>query len=87
RERQIASREVIRLLMKTGASGAVSTHDLSLGSLGQELDANVKNYHFKDRLVDGEMTFDYRLREGVLDTTNALRLMRQVGIPLGEEQR
>ena len=87
RERQIASREVIRLLMKTGASGAVSTHDLSLGSLGQELDANVKNYHFKDRLVDGEMTFDYRLRDGVLDTTNALRLMRQVGIPIGEEQR
>jgi hypothetical protein len=87
RERQIASREVLHLLLKTGASGAVSTHDLSLASLGQELDANVKNYHFKDRLVDGEMTFDYRLRDGVLDTTNALRLMRQVGIPIGEEQR
>ncbi len=86
RERQIASREVLRLLLATGASGAVSTHDLSLASLEQELGAKVKNYHFKDLLTDGRMTFDYRLRQGVLDTTNALRVLRQVGIAIPGEK-
>jgi len=86
RERQIASREVLRLLLEIGASGAVSTHDLSLASL-EQVSTNVRNYHFKDQLIDGRMTFDYRLRDGVLDTTNALRLMRQVGIPVGEEHQ
>jgi len=86
RERQIASREVLRLLLKTGASGAVSTHDLSLASLEQELGGRVKNFHFKDQLVDGKMTFDYRLRDGVLDTTNALRLLRLMGIAIEEKE-
>jgi len=84
RERQIASREVLRLLLATGASGAVSTHDLSLAELEQELGSKVKNFHFKDSLTDGQMTFDYRLRPGVLDTTNALRVLRQVGIAIPE---
>jgi hypothetical protein len=86
RERQIAAREVLRLLLNTGASGAVSTHDLSLASLEQELGAHVRNYHFKDQLVDGRMTFDYRLRDGVLDNTNALRVLRQVGIDIKDER-
>jgi DNA mismatch repair ATPase MutS len=86
RERQIASREVLRLLLKTGASGAVSTHDLSLASLEQELGSRVRNFHFKDQLVDGEMTFDYRLRDGVLDSTNALRLLRRMGIAIEEKE-
>ena len=86
RERQIASREVLRLLLATGASGAVSTHDLSLAELEQELGSKVRNYHFKDSLTDGRMTFDYRLRQGVLDSTNALRVLRQVGIAIPEKK-
>ena len=86
RERQIASREVLRLLLAIGASGAVSTHDLSLASLEQELAPRVRNYHFKDLLTDGRMTFDYHLRRGVLDTTNALRVLRQVGIAIPEQK-
>lgn len=85
RERQIASREVLRLLLETGAAGAVSTHDLSLATLENELGAAVRNFHFKDQVLDGRMTFDYQLREGVLDTTNALRLLREVGIAIQEQ--
>jgi hypothetical protein len=84
-ERQIASRHVLRLLLATGASGAVSTHDLSLASLERELGPEVRNYHFKDLLTDGRMTFDYRLRRGVLETTNALRVLRQEGIEIPED--
>jgi DNA mismatch repair ATPase MutS len=83
-ERQIASREVLALLLRTGAIGAVSTHDLSLASLANSPELAVRNVHFRDTLRDGQMSFDYRLREGVVDTTNALRVLRQAGIPVSE---
>jgi hypothetical protein len=83
-ERQIASREVLKLLLATGALGAVTTHDLSLASLEADSRGAVKNVHFRDTLVDGQMSFDYLLREGVVDTTNALRVLRKAGIPVEE---
>ncbi len=85
RERQIASRELLRLLLRTGASGAVTTHDLSLTKLVEDRDVFVRNMHFRDQLVNGQMAFDYRLREGVVDTTNALRVLEQAGIRLPPE--
>ncbi|MBX5483350.1 MAG: DNA mismatch repair protein MutS [Myxococcaceae bacterium] len=84
RERQIASRELLRLLLETGAIGAVTTHDLALTSLAEVTWASVRNVHFRDQLVDGKMCFDYRMREGVVETTNALRVLAEAGIPLGE---
>ena len=84
RERQIASREVIRLLLQTGAIGAVSTHDLSLAALAEGSDGRVRNVHFRDHLEGEEMRFDYRLREGVVETTNALRVLRLAGVPIAD---
>ncbi len=84
RERQIASREVLRLLLGTGACGAVTTHDLSLAELANEPGVHVVNVHFRDHLEEGRMVFDYRLREGVVDTTNALRVLRMAGVPIEE---
>jgi hypothetical protein len=81
-ERQLASREVLALFLRQGAIGAVSTHDLSLATLADAAEFHVRNVHFRDTLRDGQMTFDYRLREGVVDTTNALRVLRQAGIPV-----
>ncbi len=85
RERQIASREILRLLLETGAIGAVTTHDLTLTELGGVPWADVRNVHFRDVLQDGRMTFDYRMREGVVETTNALRVLRDAGVPVPEE--
>lgn len=84
RERQIASREVLRLLLGTGAIGAVTTHDLSLAVLADEPGAHVVNVHFRDHLEAGKMVFDYRLRQGVVDTTNALRVLRLAGVPVDD---
>lgn len=84
RERQIASREVLRLLLATGACGAVTTHDLSLAALADEAGVHVVNVHFRDHLEDGKMVFDYKLRPGVVDTTNALRVLRMAGVPVTE---
>jgi DNA mismatch repair ATPase MutS len=82
RERQIASREVIQLLLKTGAVGAVSTHDLTLASLEEESEGRVRNVHFRDHLEGEQMVFDYLLRPGVVATTNALRVLELAGIPI-----
>ncbi len=84
RERQIASREVLRLLLATGAIGGVTTHDLSLASLAEEYSGKVVNMHFRDHLENGKMVFDYQLRPGVVDTTNALRVLRMAGVPVAD---
>lgn len=82
RERHLASREVLRLLLESGAVGGVTTHDLSLAQLAEEHPGRVVNVHFRDHVEGGKMVFDYRLREGVVDTTNALRVMALAGIPV-----
>lgn len=79
RERQIASRALIEHLLKEGASGAITTHDLSLTELQR---TTVRNVHFRDEVTNGEMTFDYRLREGVVQGSNALEILRRAGVPV-----
>ena len=60
----------------------ITTHDLDLADLERAHPGRVRNVHFADHLEDGRMRFDYRMQPGVASTTNALRLMRDVGIPL-----
>ncbi|HET9662480.1 MAG TPA: hypothetical protein VFP05_19285, partial [Thermomicrobiales bacterium] len=71
-----------------GAIGAVSTHDLDLIE-GDRLTAKADKVHFTETVVrtDGQldMTFDYKLRPGLATSTNALKLMELVGIPLQDE--
>jgi MutS domain V len=81
-ERRVASREVLRLLLEARTLGAVTTHDLALARLQTEHPGSIRAVHFQDHVENGEMRFDYQLREGVVRTTNALRLMQQAGIPV-----
>jgi DNA mismatch repair ATPase MutS len=81
-ERRIASREVLRLLLEARALGALTTHDLALARLETEHPGSIRPVHFQDHVEEGRMRFDYQLREGVVRTTNALRLMQQAGIPV-----
>lgn len=81
-ERQVAVRRVILHLLRQGAIGAVSTHDLQIAEI-PELAGAVRAVHFRETLHPGgdpPMTFDYRMRPGVATTTNALRLMELVGL-------
>jgi hypothetical protein len=80
RERVLGACAVVRELVARGALGAVSTHDLGITALGEELGGSVQNVHFEEQVADGKMTFDYRLRPGIVQSSNALRLMRAVGI-------
>lgn len=79
-ERHIAVAKVVRRLTESGALGAISTHDLELAG-NSELSANCETVHFKESFTDdGQMTFDYQMRDGVATTTNALKLLELVGI-------
>lgn len=84
-ERSIAARRVIAYLVEQGAIGAVSTHDLALAD-DPRLHQAAVSVHFTDTVGEGPdappMSFDYLLRPGVATTTNALRLMRLIGLEL-----
>ena len=58
----------------------MTTHDLALTELASTLGAAAANVHFEDRIEDGKMVFDYRMRSGVVEHSNALALMRAVGL-------
>ena len=79
-ERQAASRAIVRRLVELGAVGGIATHDLGLTTLEAQTGGQVRNVHFTDQVAGGEMTFDYRMRPGVVSTTNALALLARVGI-------
>ena len=79
-DRRIGATEVVRGLVERGAIGLITTHDLALAEIAVALGARGRNLHFEDQLVEGRMSFDHRLREGVVTRSNALALMRAVGL-------
>jgi hypothetical protein len=85
RERVIGACAVVRELLSRGALGAVSTHDLGITALERELGGRVENVHFEEQVQGEAMTFDYVLRPGIVQSSNALRLMRAVGIGVADE--
>jgi DNA mismatch repair ATPase MutS len=79
-DRRIGAEAIVRALVNLGAIGLVTTHDLALTELADKLGAAAINMHFEDRLEAGRMLFDYRMRPGVVEHSNALALMRAVGL-------
>lgn len=71
---------VVRGLIDRGAIGLVTTHDLALAEVAEGLAPRAANVHFEDHLEDGVMRFDYVMRPGVVRKSNALALMRAVGL-------
>ena len=81
RERLIGSRAYIRALAGKNCAGAISTHDLELVKLADEL-PGITNAHFREDVVNGEMVFEYKLQHGPSPTTNALKIMQMEGLPI-----
>jgi hypothetical protein len=71
---------IAEALMASGAIGLISTHDLALTSLGETSASSLRNVHFEDRIEQGAIRFDFRLRDGVVTTSNGVALMRMVGL-------
>ncbi len=80
RDRRIGAENLIRVLLEKGAIGIVTTHDLALTELAASLGTVVRNAHFQDYVEDGNMRFDFKLRDGVVTKSNALELMRLAGL-------
>ena len=79
-DRRIGAECLVRTLIAERAIGTVTTHDLALTDMAESVGAVVHNSHFQDYVENGEMRFDYKLRDGVVAKSNALELMRLVGL-------
>ncbi len=83
-DRLVETQFVVRGLTERGAIGMVSTHDLALTKIPETMGERAANFHFEDRFEDGELIFDYTLKPGIVKTSNALELMRSIGLDVGE---
>jgi hypothetical protein len=81
-DRRIGAESLLRALLKRRAIGIVTTHDLALTEITSALGTVLRNMHFEDQVADGQMRFDYKLREGVVTKSNALELMRLIGLEM-----
>ncbi|APW60311.1 MutS-related protein [Paludisphaera borealis] len=79
-DRRIGAEAVLRGLLERGSIGLITTHDLALADVVAGLGPRTLNVHFEDHFEDGRMRFDYRMHPGVVQHSNALALMRAVGL-------
>jgi len=80
KDRRTGAEGIVRAFMQRGAIGLVSTHDLALTDFELPDAGALRNVHFEDAIVDGRMTFDFRLRDGVVTRSNGIELMRSIGL-------
>lgn len=79
-DRRVGTESVVRGLVEHHAIGIVTTHDLALTDIAATLDGRAANFHFGDTFADGKLSFDYKLLPGIAESTNALELMRAIGL-------
>ncbi|MDQ7088705.1 MAG: hypothetical protein Q9Q13_12975 [Acidobacteriota bacterium] len=84
-DRRIGAQAIIRGLLERGAVGLLTTHDLALTAMVDQLGTTALNVHFEDQLTPGGMVFDYRLKPGVVTHSNALALMREIGLDIPQD--
>ncbi len=81
-DRRIGAQALVHGLVERGAVGLITTHDLALARIAETLDGRAENVHFEDQLEEGKIRFDYRMRPGVVRKSNAIELMRSVGLEI-----
>lgn len=84
KDRIIGARSVLKNLDKPWVCGLISTHDFELCDLEYSNKNKIINYHFSESYSENKIHFDYKLRKGRCDSTNAKYLMKMVGIKIDE---
>jgi DNA mismatch repair ATPase MutS len=79
-DRKAGAEILVRNFLELKAIGLLTTHDLALAGVADALGAVASNVHLEDQLIDGKLSFDYLLRPGVVTKSNALALMRSIGL-------
>lgn len=81
-DRRVGTQGILRTLIRNNAIGLVTTHDLALTSLEETFPDRMTNVHFQEKFEDDKLSFDYRLRPGVVTTSNGIELMRSIGLDI-----
>jgi DNA mismatch repair ATPase MutS len=79
-DRRVGTEALLRSLLSRNAIGIITTHDLALTEIAASVGGRATNVHFGDRFASGELYFDYKLTPGIANSTNALALMRSIGL-------
>jgi DNA mismatch repair ATPase MutS len=79
-DRLEGTRFVLQSLLGHGAIGLITTHDLALAEIPSNMNGLATNCHFEDHLENGKLVFDFMLKPGVVQTSNALKLMQSIGL-------
>jgi len=79
-DRRVGAEGIVRTLITRNAIGLITTHDLSLTELIKTFPQQITNVHFQEKLEAGKLSFDYKLRPGVVTTSNGIELMRSIGL-------
>ena len=83
-DRHTGSVALVKQLIRHNAVAMIASHDLALAALENEYPQTITNYHFDSTIIDNEIVFDYKLKQGVCQSTNASLLMQKIGIEMGE---
>ncbi|MGJ1319451.1 MutS-related protein [Sphingobacterium spiritivorum] len=81
-DKYLGSRAIIKKLISMDGKGMVATHDLQLSTLEAEYPGIVRNYHFDIQVKEGEMLFDYKLKDGECKVFNASMLLKGIGVEI-----
>jgi DNA mismatch repair ATPase MutS len=81
-DKRKGSKSLLSQLVRLGASGMIATHDLTLGELHDVFPEYITNKRFEVEIIDDELFFDYKLKEGVSQNLNATFLMKKMGITI-----
>jgi hypothetical protein len=79
-DRRHGAQALLTGLVRLGAIGLVTTHDLALGAMADAPDVRAANVHFEDAFDGTHLAFDYRLKPGLVKTSNAIPLMQSIGL-------
>jgi hypothetical protein len=79
-DRLQGSELLVRTFVEHGAIGLLTTHDLALTQIPESMNGQARNCHFDDHLEDGKLVFEFKLKEGIVQSSNALRLMESIGL-------
>ncbi len=79
-DRLLGTEMLVNDLVQRGSMGMITTHDLALARIPESMNGSARNYHFEDHLENGQLVFDFKLKAGVVQTSNALKLMQSIGL-------
>ena len=82
RDKYLGSKVFVEKLIAEKTPALFATHDLQLADLKEDYPETLRNFHFDIQITDGEMKFDYQLKQGPCSTFNAAILLKQIGLSL-----